>query len=348
MRYAAAYDALPRSATVLATVASGFASFTGTQGVDVEDIFDRSALNPDILKDPNRPIALHSFLNALDTAARITGNDNFGLWLGSQFRPEYLGLWGYIGLSSATLGDALANMVRYFPYFQRQSALKLTPYRGKLRLEYHLFDGAIISRRHDAELTLGVLRNVMRRALGEQWGPIEVHFTHAQPEGWRDHAKVFRSEALFNQESNAIVFSPSELTRSMPGADLQLLLVMQQSLMLLNDSSQVQSSVADRVRAEIVELIHGGCPRLESVAERLNVPSWTLSRQLKCEGQSFSALIESSRRDLACHYLQQTSLSISRLAEVLGYTETSSFTHAFQRWFGQSPRQWRDDRRGGS
>jgi AraC-like DNA-binding protein len=34
-------------------------------------------------------------------------------------------------------------------------------------------------------------------------------------------------------------------------------------------------------------------------------------------------------------------LSISRIAWLLGYHETSAFTHAFRRWYGRTPRQVR-------
>lgn len=63
----------------------------------------------------------------------------------------------------------------------------------------------------------------------------------------------------------------------------------------------------------------------------------TLTRQLKDEGQTFSGLFDSVRKELAYYYLEKTSISISKLAELLGYTETSSFTHAFNRWSRCSP-----------
>lgn len=101
-------------------------------------------------------------------------------------------------------------------------------------------------------------------------------------------------------------------------------------------------TLEERVRTEIIETIHTGIPRIEQVAENLGLPVWTLTRQLKEQGHSFSSLFESVRRELACHYLEQSSLSISKLAELLQYTETSSFSHAFNRWFGQSPKCWRE------
>lgn len=333
--------------TVMGAVASGFASFVSGRGHAVENIFECAAINPDILREPNQPMSLQAFLGAIDAAAQVTGDDNFGLWLGHQFRPEYLGLWGYVGLSSATLGEALVNMVRYFPHFQSRSSLTLGPgSRGTMRLEYRLLDGRIVSRRHDAELTLGNVFNVMRRALGERWSPLEVNFSHPRPDAWHDHARAFRAEVRFDRPANAIVFPSSDLSRAMPGADPQLLLIAMQGFKALQLSRALRSSVTDRVRSEVVELIHTGVPRLEQVAERLGMAGWTLGRQLRDEGRPFSELVEDVRRELACHYLERSTLNISRLAELLGYAETSGFSHAFARWFGESPRRWRERHRG--
>ncbi len=332
------------SATVMATVALGFASFVNGQGVDAEEIFDRAALKLDLRNDPSQPISLGSFLTSVDIAADITQNENFGLWLGSEFRPEDLGILGYLCLSSPTLGDALTNMARLFPLFQRQSTLKLSPYRGKLCLEYQVLDGAIVSRRHDSELTLGVICNLMRRALGDHWSPLEVHLTHTRPMLVNEHMKVFRCDVRFSQPTNAIVFNLSDLRKTMPGADPQLFRIIQHSFSQLQERIPIPATVRDRARAEIVELIQSGPPRLDQVADRLGVPSWTLSRQLREEGCAFSELIESSRKVLTCHYLQYTSLSVSKVAELAGYAETSSFSHAFNRWFGMSPKRWRAQR----
>lgn len=335
-------------ATVMGAVVSGLASFLRNQGAEAEDIFERSAINPDVLADPNQPISLPAFLKAVDTAAQLTGSDNFGLWLGNQYRPEFLGLWGYIGLSSATLGEALINMSRYFPEFQSHSTLKLNYLQGRVCLEYGLLDGSIVSRRHDAEMTLGNVLNVMRRALGERWAPLEVHFNHCRPDCWQDHEKAFRSDVRFEQENNALIFNASDLRRPMPGADPQLLLIAQQSLSTLKLSNSVRVTVAERTRSEIIDMIHSDTPRIEHISDRLGMPTWTLNRQLKDEGHTFTSLFEAVRRELACYYLERSNMSVSRLSELLRYTETSSFTHAFTRWFGESPRRWRERHRGAS
>ncbi|MNT97492.1 HTH-type transcriptional regulator VirS [compost metagenome] len=80
------------------------------------------------------------------------------------------------------------------------------------------------------------------------------------------------------------------------------------------------------------------------MAERLELTPSGLQRRLRDGGLSFSQLVEQTRRDLALHYLRQRR-PISELATLLGYSEASAFSRAFRRWFGVSPRQWRNDGR---
>ena len=44
---------------------------------------------------------------------------------------------------------------------------------------------------------------------------------------------------------------------------------------------------------------------------------------------------------LAQRYLSDRDLPISEIAWLLGYREVSSFTHAFKRWCGMTPGQFR-------
>src|SRR4051812_47381532 len=47
------------------------------------------------------------------------------------------------------------------------------------------------------------------------------------------------------------------------------------------------------------------------------------------------------RRELALRYLQDTKLSISQVAWLLGFQEAGAVTHAFRRWTGQMPSEIR-------
>ena len=66
-----------------------------------------------------------------------------------------------------------------------------------------------------------------------------------------------------------------------------------------------------------------------------------LSRKLRDENVAFSEVLEETRAALARRYLAERDLPVSEIAWLLGYGEVSSFTHAFKRWTGMTPRQFR-------
>ncbi|AVO52108.1 AraC family transcriptional regulator [Ectopseudomonas mendocina] len=327
---------------VLAAAASGLCGFIEKHGGDADRILGVSGIDPELLRHPTLSLALPNYCQVLEEAARQSGCDNFGLYYGQQFKPQALGLLGYIGLCSATLEQALINFARAFPLHQRNSLIRLVDAGECYRFDYQIRHGAILSRRQDAELTLGMALNLIRHVLGSQWAPRAVHFEHPRPEHWHEHCKVFDAPVYFEQPFNSLLIPKRGLNRAMPEHDPVLLLVMQDSLRQLSQQSvRSEQDIADDTRAQIRQQLLAGEPTLEGVAEQLGMTSWSLQRRLREQGLSFSVVVDKLRCELATHYLSQQQLPITALAPLLGYSEASAFSRAFRRWFGVSPRQWR-------
>jgi AraC-like DNA-binding protein/DNA-binding CsgD family transcriptional regulator len=102
-----------------------------------------------------------------------------------------------------------------------------------------------------------------------------------------------------------------------------------------------RGSFRSAVENAIVPLLPHGKAHAADVALRLGVSQRTSARRLSLEGLTFSEVLDSLRCDLARRYLADEKLSISRIAWLLGFQEVSSFTNAFKRWTGTTPRQAR-------
>jgi AraC-like DNA-binding protein len=61
--------------------------------------------------------------------------------------------------------------------------------------------------------------------------------------------------------------------------------------------------------------------------------------------RSFHNLVEEARREMAKHYLLQSSLELNETAYLLGYEDPNSFIRAFHKWEGASPGEWQSARR---
>ena len=86
-------------------------------------------------------------------------------------------------------------------------------------------------------------------------------------------------------------------------------------------------------------------PSLEEIANELSMQPRTLNRRLQAEGTTFRELISEARFEVACRLLKVTSMQIADIARALGYANAAGFSHAFQRWSGTPPSEWRSNYR---
>jgi len=325
---------------VLAAATTGFTGFLSRNGGAAERVFACVGLVEDQLTDINRPLDLSSYVRMMELAAAETGNENFGLWFGQQFKPEMLGLIGGIALASPTLGAALANVARLFPYHQQATHTAFTRQRDLLSLEYRIIDGSILERRHDAELTLGMLANIFRHCLGANWAPEAVHFEHPKPAEWRQHFHAFSAPVYFGQRTNALIFRDDRLHQRMPQGDLHRTNVLSEQLVRISGSIGTLS-LLDHVKGEIRSHLPGGILYVETIADAVGLQRWTLQRRLMAYGLSFSGVIDLVRRELAERHIRQRYVTVLEMSDILGYSELSAFSRAFRRWFGVSPQKFR-------
>ena len=80
---------------------------------------------------------------------------------------------------------------------------------------------------------------------------------------------------------------------------------------------------------------------LERAASDFGITPRTLQRRFQGLGINFLELRTQVRTQMARQLLAESSLSVSHIAEQLGFSETSAFTRAFRSDARQSPRAFR-------
>ena len=101
------------------------------------------------------------------------------------------------------------------------------------------------------------------------------------------------------------------------------------------------ATVTDRVRSALLELLPSGAASMEAVSKKLGASTRTLQRRLKEEEKSFQVLLNSTREDLARHYLKTSRMSGAEISFLLGFEDPNSFFRAFHSWAGETPEQAR-------
>jgi AraC-like DNA-binding protein len=115
----------------------------------------------------------------------------------------------------------------------------------------------------------------------------------------------------------------------------------------LLESLEGGAGYARRVYRELMRT-PGPFPSIEKIAESLHMTGRTLRRHLSAEGTSYVDLLTRVRRALAEDYLRATRMTIDDIAAALAFSDARSFRHAFARWTGCSPSDWRRSSTGGA
>jgi AraC-like DNA-binding protein len=152
-------------------------------------------------------------------------------------------------------------------------------------------------------------------------------------------------EIDFAADGDEILFPAPIGALPVVGADVHLnKLLLQYADEALSNRVSRRASIRSHVEDQITQLLPHGKANASEIARRLGMSRRTLARALSAEGAGFSSVLETLRQALAKRYLRERDLPISEIAWLLGYSEISSFTHAFVRWAGLTPKVFRNSK----
>jgi AraC-like DNA-binding protein len=102
--------------------------------------------------------------------------------------------------------------------------------------------------------------------------------------------------------------------------------------------------LAGRVERAVRKTLGTNSCNRESVARAMAIHPRTLQRRLQLEGTSFDEIRDRIRREKVKHYLYDTAMPLSQVADMVGYSKQAILSRSCRRWFGQSPQRLRMSR----
>jgi AraC-like DNA-binding protein len=340
---------LPAVPTInLASLVYGLDDYLRERGADPHAILGRAGLAVEDLTDPERRVPLIRFLALLEICADELGDPHFGLRFGTQYDPRHAGVVGNVALASRTVRGALQTIGRYLPTMV-DSAVYGLEVDGRTAYAYSYYiDPLMMTYRQKNDWGVAFTCNVIRHGLGEpDWAPAEVLLPQLPAESAADRRErlgLLRAKVRGGHAWAGIRFDAALLERPMKTADTMVERLMQHYGDLQLAGLEAQRDELARLRRSIAQLVVEVDSNVERLAQDLGWSVRTLQRRLSARGLSYSDLLGQVRKTLALNLLENPSLGIAQIAYCLGYSEVSTFNHAFRRWVGQAPRDYRNSR----
>ena len=329
----------------LASVVYGLHAYMCSRGADTGNAFRRAGVEPGDVNNPDRRVPLIRYLELLEICADILADRQFGLKFGVQYEPRHAGV-GNIALASRTVGEAFEMIGRYLPTMVDATVHGVEVSDGIAFVYSYYIDPLMMSYRQKADWAIAFECNLMRAGLGDpRWTPQEVllpQLADETPTQRRTRAEIMGDNIRVGHPWAGIRFDAGLLKRPMETADVMIESLMRHYGDLRLAALPEQSGEIEQLRREIARvLVKGGEGGIEQLAKATGTSARTLQRRLKDAGVNYSELQNEVRKTLALNLLENETLALAEIAFSLGYSEVSAFNHAFRRWVGQSPGDYR-------
>lgn len=330
----------PELRTSSAAWLEGVLSMFEAEGLDVPSLLRDAGFDPDSLRRQNARIPVDEITMLWQLAVARAGKPSLGLHRDLAATHSKLGTVGHAMACSPDLGSALARLARYMAVISDATAFSLQPDpRGCWMVMEHNGGSLPIPRQRVEYALLTTLMQcqwLTRRELQ----PLAMEFVYPAPASDRLHREAFGCDVRFNAAANRMLLSSTDLAMPLP-THHPALGEMQEHL--LDDQLDLlgQMTTSSLVCAEIARRLPRGEPRRQDVAAGLGLAERTLQRRLQEESVSFQSLLDRTRRELAQQYLAEDRHTLTDVADMLGFVDSSNFFRACKRWFGLPPAQYR-------
>jgi AraC-like DNA-binding protein len=247
----------------------------------------------------------------------------------------------YLMASSATVAEAVSQLADYLAILTRTTWYEIREGRDEVSCElvWPIPPYGVMFQMRDFSLALAAGR--VFHVSGVR--PVRVELIGPALAASGEYSGVFGARTVVPGNRNALVFSSSGWKTTVPAQDAVLNRMLRRHARLLLDRQPASGDrpVSERVRAELLRSSHVGLATIDRIAAGLGMTPRTLQRRLRLEGLRFEDLGQEVRASLARVYLDDRDLSISEIAYLIGFSESSAFSRAFRRWTGCTPHEFR-------
>jgi len=330
--------------TIAASVVRALMDLAASKGASRKTLAERSHIDPADLQDADNRILFSRYVALMRAGQELCNDPALALHFGESVDASEISMTHMVG-GAGNIGEAVTVSNRYSPLAVEVEGdgtgdrFQLRRIAGQLWL--------VDARRNPndfPELTESSFARMVcttRRFLGNGQAIKEVHVTHAEPTYSAEYERIFRVPVVFGSDMNGLRFDEALLSSfQFPAPTPYVTSVMRGHAEALLQKLDSSKSIRDRVESMLMPLLHNGDVSMATIASKLCFSRQTLFRKLKVDGVTFEQVLDELRYKLAVSYISANKASVKETARLVGYSDPASFSRAFKRWTGSSPRTY--------
>lgn len=261
-------------------------------------------------------------------------------FLSRPFKRGSYALMAQTSLTAQDLQHAILRMANTFRILQDDMTLDLVTEGNMAGVVLRFTNARIGQRRFLHEFILRSLYRLFDWLVRGDLAVSRFDFAFATPHDAERYSEFFTGPMAFSATFSAIWFDKAQLQALVRVDETALLEFLTDPQTRFIVPRRNKNEVSDKVLSHLHQS-RPAWPDLDATAVALCMSAASLQRNLAKEGTTFQALKDKLRRDMAITYLNTTTMSLTELADKLGFSESAGFQRAFKAWTGSAPGSYR-------
>ena len=321
----------------------GYGALMRELGADPIAMLRRYRIAPQSLDDDDALISLRAVVQLIEASAAATRCADFGLRMARHQDISVLGPLAIAMQNAPTVGRAMDYASRYL--FVHSPGLVITLHDhsplakkgAEVRFEIRLERAP--QQRQTVDLCVADIHHMVVLLAGDRYVLHGVTLPHEPLAPRSTYRRFFGAPVHFAQPHAGLHIARSTLETGLQKVN-QTLRQIAVDYLSLNFKAPGQT-LSSRVRQTLKRTLGTTRGKKTDIAELLGMHPRTLQRRLDSERTTFETIREDVLKEAALHYLRETHISLTQLADVLGLSEQSALARSCRRWFGMAPSQLR-------
>ena len=328
----------------LAALLGSFRDVVRELGGNHTRLLEEAGISPWTLSHPSAKIPLDTMGQLLENTAAKLSCPDLGMRLAEKqsMRPIMQPL-EQLFCAAPTLRDSFESCSRHIDAFNSGLIMDLDDqFIDRLTLlHFEMRDGLSLFPQLIEQLVLLTHNSGVWLSAGFARSRT-VWFSHLNISPPVAYARRFNTIVKFGQEYDGLFFSADDLRKSVVDCNAERF--ESEAHIIAEQFPTCRKGIDIKVRQAVFRMLtrSESCTR-QNIASLLGLQERTLNRRLSKKGTSFESIRDEVRRNLAFRYLARADLPLTEIAGRLGYSELAVLSRSCKRWFGISPRQFRQD-----
>ncbi|MDX1452849.1 MAG: AraC family transcriptional regulator [Oleiphilaceae bacterium] len=312
------------------------------EGFDSRRILNRLNLDLGELRQSVR--VPKGWVNQLwEEAIEVSGNDAFSLRVLHFLNDPALNALITSVQASADVRQALTVLLRYYKVISSGTKISLE-IDDSVRLVVSDATPEPYLIPEDVDLVFGLIKKFGSNLPQNEVRPSRLQLTRPAPRHAPHYERFFECPVEFGAPRNVLSFPAHVLDADIPGKNPALSNHVEQ--FLASQTTRLgEQSLEEKLRSALVTMLPAGTPKLDQLANKLNMSKRTLQRKLQSENLCFKSTLNKMRLDMAKQFLTERSMPVQEIAYRLGFSEPSNFVRFFKQQAGIRPSDFEQDDR---